>query len=147
MSTAQRRFTRTVLAELRRASYLRIRAGQGAHRFTAIWVVVVEGRAFIRSWSQKPGGWYQTFRMERQGAIRLGEREISVQAMRTRSERLLAAVDQAYREKYTTPASAPFARGLGEPARRATTTELVPNGRGRAARAAAPGRRSRLTTR
>lgn len=141
MATARRRFTADDLDVLRLASYLRIRAGRGTHRFTGIWVVIVEGRVFVRSWGLKPGGWYQTFRSEPRGTIRLGERELPVRAVRTRRERLLAAVDEAYLAKYTSRASAPFACGLGERARRATTTELVPDGAGRGR--GAPVRRAR----
>jgi len=36
------------------------------------------------------------------------------------------AVDRAYLEKYRTPASLKYARDLGRPRSRATTTELVP---------------------
>jgi hypothetical protein len=134
MPTARRRFAAEDLEQLRRSSYLRVRAGQGTHRFTGIWVVVVEGRAFVRSWNVKPDGWYGTFLAEPHGAIRLGERELPVRAVRTRSERLLDAVDEAYLAKYTSRGSAPFARGLGDAERRATTTELVPEKRGRPAR-------------
>jgi hypothetical protein len=125
------RFTGAVVDELRDARFVRVRAGTGAHRFTAIWVVVVEGRVFVRSWGLEPGGWYRTFLEEPRGAILVGGRELPVRAVRTRSDRLAAAVDRAYVEKYTTRASAPYAHGLGEGARRTTTTELVPDSRAR----------------
>jgi hypothetical protein len=53
-------------------------------------------------------------------------RELPVRAVRTRSERLKAAVDRAYLEKYNTPASIKYARDLGRAKSRDTTTELVP---------------------
>ena len=46
--------------------------------------------------------------------------------MHTRSERLKAAVDRAYLEKYNTPGSIKYAHDLGGEMSRATTTELVP---------------------
>jgi hypothetical protein len=55
-----------------------------------------------------------------------GDREISVRAVRTRSERLKDAVSRAYVEKYNTPGSIKYARDLGRAKSRATTTELVP---------------------
>lgn len=35
--------------------YLRLRAGAG-HRFIAVWVIVVEGRVFVRPWNDAPSG-------------------------------------------------------------------------------------------
>ena len=88
--------------------------------------MVVDGRVFVRSWSLKPRSWYRTFLKEPRGIIQVGERQILVRAVRTRSERLKAAVDRAYLQKYKTPGSVKFARDLGRAKSRATTTELVP---------------------
>jgi hypothetical protein len=123
---AKRHFTGKTLAAIRDGSFLRIRAGTQPHRFIGIWAVVVEGRVFVRSWSLKPRGWYRTFLEEPCGAVLVDDREIAVRAVRTRSERLKDAVDQAYLDKYNTPASIKYARGLGRAKCRATTTELVP---------------------
>lgn len=123
---ATKRFPAEIVAAIRDGKFIRIRAGTAPHRFIGIWAVVVEGRVFVRSWSLKPRSWYRTFLEEPQGAIQVGGREIPVRAVRTRSERLKDAVDEAYLAKYDTRASLEYARGLGEPERRDTTTELVP---------------------
>ncbi|HJZ60407.1 MAG TPA: hypothetical protein VKE74_36020 [Gemmataceae bacterium] len=52
---APRRFPKATLEELAAAKILGVRAGTG-HRYTDVWVVVVEGRAFVRSWNEKPTG-------------------------------------------------------------------------------------------
>ncbi len=104
---------------------LRIRAGS-EHRFIGIWVVVVGRRVFVRSWDVRPGGWFDAFVVERRGAIRIGEREIPVRAIRTRSERIKNAVDRAYTAKYTTPASRKYVLGFRVQRRRDATIELVP---------------------
>jgi hypothetical protein len=122
----KRKFTGSVLARIRDDKMIRIRAGIGPHRFIGIWAVVVEGRVFVRSWSVKPRSWYRTFLVEPRGAILVADREIAVRASRTRSERLLDAIDRAYVEKYDTPGSVKYARDLGRAKSRATTTELVP---------------------
>jgi hypothetical protein len=96
------------------------------HRFVGIWAVVVEGRVFVRSYWLKPRSWYRTLLEEPRGTIQVGDREVRVRAVRTRSERLMDAVDQAYAEKYPTPGSRVYVRGFKTPRRRATTTELVP---------------------
>jgi hypothetical protein len=88
--------------------------------------VVVGGRVFVRSWTLKPEGWQRTFQKDPYGAIRLTGRAVRIRAVRTRSERLLREVDRAYRNKYTTPGSIKYVRGLSRGRRRASTTELVP---------------------
>lgn len=120
-----RRFSARILAQLDEDKYLKIRAGQ-EHRFIWVWVVVVKGRVYIRSWNDKRRGWYRAFLEEPRGAIQVGEREIPVRAKQATTERIMAAVEAAYAEKYTTPASLRYVRGFKTPRRRATTTELVP---------------------
>ena len=123
---AKRQFTNDILTAIDDAKGLRIRAGVLPHRFIGIWVVVVDGRVFVRSWSLKPRSWYRTFLEEPRGAVQVAGREIAVRAIRTRGERLKDAVSRAYLEKYNTPASLKYAQDLGRAKSRATTTELVP---------------------
>ena len=122
----KRRFPKGIVAAIRDGKILGIRAGTKPHRVIGIWVVVVEGRVFVRSWSLKPRSWYRTFLEEPRGVIVVNDREIRVRAVFTRSERLKTAVDRAYREKYNTPGSLHFVRGFKNKKRRDTTTELVP---------------------
>lgn len=124
---AQRRFSRPVVAAIAKGKILGIRAGNGDHRFIGVWTVVVDGRVFIRSWGVKRTGWYHAFQEEPRGAIQAAGREIRVRAIPTRSEKLKAAVDDAYFEKYDTPASLVYCRGFKRSRkRRDSTTELVP---------------------
>jgi hypothetical protein len=124
---AKSRFPGDIIAAIRDGKILSIRAGTQPHRFIGIWAVVVERRVFVRSWSLKPRSWYRTFLQEPRGAIQIAGREIPVRAVRTRSERLKAAVDRAYLEKYNTPGAIKYARDLGRAKSRATTTEFVPD--------------------
>jgi hypothetical protein len=119
-------FADDVLAAIGKGMILGIRAGTQPHRFIGIWAVVVERRVFVRSWSLKPRSWYRMFLEEPRGAVQVAGKEIPVRAVRTRGERLKTAVDRAYLEKYHTPGSIKYARDLGRPKSRATTTELVP---------------------
>jgi hypothetical protein len=123
---ASPRFSAQRLSALENSKILRIRAGNGAHRFIGIWCVVVEQRVFVRSWSVTADGWYQRFLKERRGAIQLGDSELPVRVVQVKSERLRDAIDRAYLEKYSTPGSIKYARDLGRAKSRATTTELVP---------------------
>jgi hypothetical protein len=127
---AKRCFPDEILDAIRDGKMLRIRAG-AEHRFIGIWAVVVESRVFVRSWSLKPRGWYRTFLDDPRGAILVDGREIPIRAVRTRSERLKDAVSRAYLAKYDKGYSIKYAREMGRPKSRATTTELVPIGQSR----------------
>ena len=78
-----RRLSADIVAALRDGKGLRIRAGT-THRFIGIWVVVVEGRVFVRSWSVKARSWYRAFLKDPRGFIQVGDRTIPVLAARTR---------------------------------------------------------------
>jgi hypothetical protein len=125
--TDTRRFSKATLEELGSAKILGVRAGT-EHSYTGVWVVVIEGRVFVRSWNDKPTGWYRAYQAEPLGSIQLAGREIPVRARQTRSERLRDAVTRAYAEKYNTRASEKWVRGFAEPHRTVTTLELVPVG-------------------
>lgn len=124
--SASSRFPKATINAIREGKILGIRAGTKPHRIIGIWVVVVEGRVFVRSWSLKPRSWYRTFLEEPRGVIEVNGRKIPVRAIFTRSERLKTAVDRAYREKYHTPGSLHFVNGFRIKKRRDTTTELAP---------------------
>src|SRR5262245_17857828 len=122
--TAARRFSDAALEELARAKLLGVRAG-AEHRYTGVWVVVVEGRAFVRSWNDKPTGWYRAYLAQPLGSIQLAGREIAVRARQLRGDRLRDAVTQAIAGKYDTKASEKWVRGFAEPSRAANTLELL----------------------
>src|SRR6516165_10095273 len=123
--TAARRFSGPALEELAKAKILGVRAGT-EHRYTGVWVVVIEGRVFVRSWNDKPTGGYRAFPAQPLGSIQLVGREIAIRARRLRGERLRDAVTRAYAGKYDTKASEKWVRGFAEPHRSATTLELLP---------------------
>ena len=120
------RWPADVVAALDAGTILRVRAGAGEHRFIGIWVVVVDERVFVRSWSLKPNGWYRTLQADPVGAILVDGRELRVRAAPARGPRLNDAIDRAYLAKYDTPGSIKYARDLGSSKSRATTTELKP---------------------
>ena len=123
---AKKSFSKDIVFAIRDGKILGIRAGTKPHRIIGIWAVVVENRVFVRSWSMKPRSWWRTFLEEPVGIIEVEGKQIPVRAVFTRSERLKDAVDRAYAEKFNTPGSQHFVKGLAEKKRRDTTTELVP---------------------
>jgi len=74
----------------------------------------------------KPRSWWRVFLEDPQGTVFVGDREIPVRAVQTRSERLKDLVSQAYQEKYNTPGSVQFVEDMSGRKSRDTTTELVP---------------------
>ena len=123
----KQRFTDDILATIHKEKILGLRAGrESTHRVIGIWAVVVEGRVFVHSWSLKPRSWHRTFLEDPRGSMFVGEREIPIRAVHTRSERLKDLVSQAYKEKYNTPGSIQYVKDMSRRKSRDTTTELVP---------------------
>ena len=121
------RFPDEILAVLQKEKIIGIRAGrESAHRVIGVWMVVVEKRLFIRSWSMKPRSWWRTFLEDPYGSLFVGDKEILIRAVQTRSERLKDLVSQAYKEKYNTPGSIQYVKDMSRKKSRDTTTELVP---------------------
>jgi hypothetical protein len=126
-SALTKRFSKPVVSALEADKIIGIRAGNGDHRFTGVWVVVVKGRVFVRPWNAKASGWHHALMHESIGTLQLlSGREIGMCGRRVRGERLLDSVDAAYGEKYHTPASRKWVRGFSTAKRRANTTELIP---------------------
>jgi hypothetical protein len=123
--TGKRSFSKEKLEALARAKILGVRAGT-EHRYTGVWVVVVEGRVFVRSWNGKPTGWFRAFRAQPSGTIQFAGQEVAVLGKPVRSSRLRDAVSAAYGEKYDTKASQKWVQGFAEPERAVNTIELIP---------------------
>lgn len=126
--TTKPRFSEEILVTINKDRILGIRAGShSGHRIIGIWVVVVDGRVFVRSYTMKPGGWWRTFLEDPYGEIFVSKRKrgIKVRAVQTRSEKLKDAVSAAYKEKYNTPGSVGYVEEMSRKPLRDTTTELV----------------------
>lgn len=120
------RFADDILAVLQKEKLLGIRAGTSTtHRVIGIWVVVVEKRLFVRSYSMKPRSWWRTFLEDPYGSIIVGEKEIPIRAIPTRSERLKDLVSEAYKKKYNKPGDIQYVKDMSKRKSRDTTTELV----------------------
>ncbi len=120
------RFDSEIVEAFRKAKIMGVRAGT-EHKYTGVWVVVVDDRVFARSWSDKPSGWFQAFRKQRSGMVQIGDLEVSVRGKAVRSARIRDAVTAAFGEKYPTKGSRKWVEGFAEPARVANTIEFVPD--------------------
>ena len=119
------RFGDAIVEAARNAKILGVRAGT-EHRYTGVWVVVVDDRVFVRSWYDKPTGWFRAFKKEPNGSIQIGKLEIAVRGKPVRSARIRDAVTVAFAEKYNTKGSQVWVKGFADPARVLTTLEFVP---------------------
>jgi len=119
------KFADDVVEALRKAKILGVRSGS-EHRYTGVWVVTVDNRVFVRSWYDKPTGWFRAFKKEPIGTIQVGKLEIPVRGKQVRSARIRDAVTVAFGEKYNTKGSKRWVDGFAEPARVLTTLEFVP---------------------
>ena len=117
-------FAKDVVEAFRSAKILGVRAGT-EHRYTGVWVVVVDGRVFARSWNDKPTGWFQAFRKESRGMVQVGDLEIPVRGKVVRSARLRDSVTVAFGEKYPTKGSRKWVEGFAEAGRVAKTIEFT----------------------
>jgi hypothetical protein len=118
-------FTDEIVAAFRKAKIMGVRAGS-EHRYTGVWVVVVDDRVFARSWNDKPTGWFKAFRQEANGMVQVGDLEIPVRGKVVRAARLRDGVTVAYGEKYPTKGSRKWVEGFAEPERVANTIEFIP---------------------
>ena len=120
------KFADDIVEVVRKAKILGLRAGT-EHRYTGVWVVVVEDLVFVRSWNDKPTGWFQSFKKEPRGTIQVDKLELTVKGKAVRSARIRDAVTVAFGEKYPTKGSQKWVEGFAEPARVLTTLEFVPD--------------------
>lgn len=123
------RFPDGVLERIKDDRILGIQAGkESTHRTIGLWVVVVDGRVFVRSWSMKSRSWWRTLLEDPYATIFVSRRKrgIRVRARQVRSEKLKDRVSEAYREKYNTRGSVGYVKDMSRKPSRDTTTELVP---------------------
>lgn len=125
MSPTARSFPPATALAIDRTKYFYLRAG-AEHRFIAVWVVLVGERVLVRSWSNKPGGWYRAFLEKGVGTIKVDNRAIDVRARPVSSAKLLDLMDVAYAEKYNTKANLKYVKGFTTAKRRACSLELTP---------------------
>ena len=125
MTSKDEKFDEAIVEAARNAKILGVRSGT-EHRYTGVWLIVVDDRIFARSWYDKPTGWFRAFKKEPSGTIQIGKLEIPVRGKPVRSARIRDAVTAAIAEKYNTKGSQKWVEGFKEPERVLTTMEFVP---------------------
>ncbi len=95
-----------------------------AHR-TIIWVVTVDGAAFVRSVRGERGRWYREASANPSAALDVGNRRIPVRAVPVTDEQTIGAVSEAYQGKYGRTSPGPT-RAMLRPETLPTTLKLEP---------------------
>ncbi len=95
----------------------------GKPRRTTIWIVVVDGDAYVRSVKAEQGQWYQAFRASPNGALYVGDRRFAVRAVPVTDPDIIARVSDEYMRKY---AASEWAPPMIEPDTLPTTLRLEP---------------------
>jgi hypothetical protein len=98
------------------------RAQDTTHKAT-IWIVVVDGTPYIRSFTGAKGRWYQTILANPEAQIKAGDTTIDVRATPVTDAKTIEKVSDAYLEKYR---DSPYAKDMVRPEIFPTTLRLEP---------------------
>ena len=116
-----------ILAAIEARSLIGIKAGKQRPDFLDIWMVVVDGRLFARSWGLKERSWYNSFLEESRGAIRVGDDVIEAVAYPIAADDpIQESISAAYLRKYDHGANSFYAQGITQPQHVAKTMEFCP---------------------
>lgn len=118
-------WTATELDSIAASEELRIAGEQRdgtLYQWTPIWVVRVDQDLYIRSGGGPNGGWYR-HATAGPAQIRVNGREHTVALEHQTDQRLVQAVDDAYKAKY---GASPFLSALLSNDARTTTTRVLP---------------------
>lgn len=103
-ATAPKRFDVDVLNRLAQTEEIEIDAPRpeapAVIHPTTIWVVVVGGHVYVRSWKGNAGRWYQEARAHSKAVVYLDGHPIPVRAFPVTDDATIAQVSDAYRRKY-----------------------------------------------
>lgn len=106
---------------------LQTRRRNGSTRRTPVWVVVVGGQAYVRSWHGVRGAWYRDLVRSPVASLHAQGRAISIHAARVDDAQLIQLVSDAYQQKYDfSPYARRYAQEMVLPDTLPTTTRLEP---------------------
>jgi hypothetical protein len=84
----------------RRVVRILTQRSDGSTSSVPIWVVVVDGDAYVRSWRAERGAWYRRALADRRATVGVDDRRIEVGLEPATEEELNARVSDAFRAKY-----------------------------------------------
>lgn len=106
-----------------------IKAGTERPDFLDVWMVVVEGRIFARSWGFAERSWFNQFLQNPGGQIKCGEQVFAIKAFIPEDlEELTEKINLAYLTKYNQGQNIKYAQGIVEKEHAEKTMEFVITG-------------------
>ncbi len=121
-------FSKAFLKCIHETQITSVRAGKDREKFTGIWMVVVEGRIFARSYNLSERSWYTAFLKGNSGDIRCKKEIIPVKGLKPADINIITeAINKAYEKKYLVKGyNKKWVDGLIQPERVARTMEFIP---------------------
>lgn len=114
------------MAYINSNNHIGIKAGLDRPSFLDIWMVVVDGRIFARSWGFAEKSWYNTFLQNSQGQIKCGDDVFAIKAFVPVENNLLTEkINKAYLTKYNTGHNIEYAEGIVRPEHANKTMEFI----------------------
>jgi len=123
-----KKFSKAFLKCISETQITSVRAGKDRAKFTGIWMVVVDGRIFGRSYQLAERSWYTALLSGENGDIRCGKEIIPVKGLKPADIDIInGPINRAYEKKYLVKAyNKKWVNGLAEPERVARTMEFIP---------------------
>ena len=124
-----KKFSKAFLRCINETQITSVRAGADRTKFTGIWMVVVDGRIFGRSYYGADRSWYTTLLSGEDGDIKCGKEVVAVRGIKPSDlTEVTEAINKAYEKKYLVkPSNKKWVDGLNEPERIARTIEFTPS--------------------
>jgi hypothetical protein len=121
-------FSKTFLKCINETQITSVRAGGGREKFTGIWMVVVKGRIFGRSYYGAERSWYTALLNGENGDVKCVKEIVPVKGVKPKDiKTITTAINKAYEKKYLVKAyNKKWVDGLCEPERVARTMEFLP---------------------
>lgn len=123
-----KKFSTAFLKCINETQITSVRAGKDREKFTGIWMVVLKGRVFGRSYFLAERSWYTAFINGETGEIKCGKEIIPVKGKSPSDiNKIAEAILEAYSKKYLVKAyNKKWVDGFAEPERVARTMEFIP---------------------
>jgi len=126
---ASERFDHHTLVRLEEADEIEMRTprGDGSTSSRPIWVVVVDGAPYVRSYQGERGAWYRRARAEGRAEVGVEGEDIAVRVVPATGDDLDERISAAYHDKYGRRSPGPT-EAMVTPPVVATTLRLEPHG-------------------
>jgi hypothetical protein len=123
-----KKFSKAFLKCINETQITSVRVGSDREKFTGIWMVVVKGRVFCRSYYGAERSWYSALLNGDKGDIKCGKEILPVKGLKPADIiTITKEINKAYEKKYLVKTyNKKWVDGLCEPGRVARTVELMP---------------------